>query len=94
MVKTRIGELARAAGITKAYHLQTKLGVAASMAARLFNDEAQGLDFSTIDRLCEFFGCEPGDLFVREVMVRPKRTVKATAAPVARRRRMKSRDAV
>ncbi len=73
MVKTRIGDLAREAGITKAYHLQQKLGVAASMASRLFKDEVHGLDLHTVDRLCEFFGCAPGDLFVRVVTPSPKR---------------------
>jgi DNA-binding Xre family transcriptional regulator len=72
MVKTRIGELARAAGIEKPYHFQQQIGLSPTTAYRLFNDEGAGLENETIDRLCEFFGCEPGELFVRTVTLSPK----------------------
>ena len=39
-------------------------GVAASTLVRLANDKAARVDLSVISRLCSFFGCQPGDLFV------------------------------
>jgi DNA-binding Xre family transcriptional regulator len=94
MVRTRIGDLAREAGITKAYHFQTETGFPASTASRLFNDEVQGLELPTIDRLCAFFGCEPGELFVRDVTAKAKRPAAAKAAPAVRRGGGKLRGAV
>ena len=39
-------------------------GVAESTLVRLANDRASRVSLSVIARLCSFFGCEPGDLFV------------------------------
>ena len=39
-------------------------GVAASTLVRLANDKASRVSLSVVARLCIFFGCEPGDLFV------------------------------
>ena len=38
--------------------------IAKSTLVRLANDKAERVDLSVIARLCSFFGCEPGDLFV------------------------------
>ena len=39
-------------------------GLAKSTLARLANDKADLIGKSTMDRLCAFFDCQPGDLFV------------------------------
>ena len=31
----------------------------------LYKDEAQRVDLQAVDKLCEYFGCEIGDLFER-----------------------------
>lgn len=79
MVKTRIGELARAAGYEKPHHFQRASGLAPATAYRLYNDEAQGIDLATIDFLCGFFGCGPGDLFVLTTVEAKSRTAREGA---------------
>lgn len=67
MVKARINELCKERGILSAYQLQHALALKSpTQAIQWFNDELSSISFATIDRLCEFFDCEPGDLFVRE----------------------------
>jgi putative transcriptional regulator len=39
-------------------------GLAKSTLARLANDKAELIGKSTMDRLCAFFECQPGDLFI------------------------------
>ena len=42
-----------------------KSGVAESTLSALMNDKVRLFYAETIDRLCEFYNCEPGDLIVR-----------------------------
>ena len=42
--------------------LAEKTGIAASTISRLFTGVAQRVDFSTAEKLCNFFECEVGDL--------------------------------
>lgn len=62
---SKIREIAEKAGMTKAYQLQKATGLSPSMASRLFNGEGDGIQFSTLDKLCDALECEPGDLLVR-----------------------------
>ena len=39
-------------------------GVSATSLSRLANDQAGMVGMSTIMRLCDYFDCQPGDLFV------------------------------
>lgn len=39
-------------------------GVSQSALTRLANDRADRVAMSTIDRLCAYFDCQPGDLFI------------------------------
>ena len=39
--------------------------VSKTTLTRLSNDRADGITLSVMDRLCNYFECEPGDLFVR-----------------------------
>ena len=43
--------------------LAERTGIAASTVSRLFTGSAKRIDFSTAERICEFFGCGVGDLF-------------------------------
>jgi DNA-binding Xre family transcriptional regulator len=43
--------------------VQKETGIAISTLSRLESGVAQGIEFSTLARLCEFYGVEPGDLF-------------------------------
>lgn len=39
-------------------------GISKSTLTRLANDRAGRVYISTIDRLCAYFDCQPGDLFL------------------------------
>lgn len=43
--------------------LAEKTGIAASTVSRLFTGSAKRIDFSTAERICDFFECGVGDLF-------------------------------
>lgn len=71
--RLRVRKLAEARGLTLAeFQREAKLPV--STARRYFygtedgapdGDPMRQVRMKTIDQLCEFFGCEPGDLFER-----------------------------
>ncbi len=42
----------------------TETGVSKNTLTRLANDRAAMVGISVIDRLCDYFECQPGDLFV------------------------------
>jgi len=48
-------------------------GLAKSTLARLANDKADLIGKSTMDRLCAFFDCQPGDLFIYVPSTEPER---------------------
>ena len=39
-------------------------GISKTTLTKLANDKLAGVAFSTVERLCKFFGCQPGDLFI------------------------------
>ena len=41
----------------------TQTGISKNTLTRLANDRAGGVHLSTIERLCAYFECQPGDLF-------------------------------
>jgi putative transcriptional regulator len=45
--------------------LARELGVPRSSIDALYKDEAQRIDLTVIDSLCEYFSCEIGDLLER-----------------------------
>lgn len=45
--------------------LVRETGLPRSSIDALYKDEALRIDVNVIDRLCEYFGCEISDLFVR-----------------------------
>lgn len=44
-----------------------------SSLTRLANDRAELIGKTTMDRLCAFFDCQPGDLFIYVSPVEPER---------------------
>jgi len=50
----------------KQTEIAASAGVSQSVISTLSSGKSKRIDFETIDRLCGFFGCTPGDLFIRE----------------------------
>ena len=44
--------------------IRAATGLAMNTIGRLANDRADRVAFDTVDRLCAYFGCQPGDLFI------------------------------
>ena len=69
MIQCRLRELMASAGrrerrrITYA-DIRSQTGLSTTTLTRLANDRADGVALSVIDRLCGYFQCQPGDLFV------------------------------
>lgn len=51
----------------KQAEIASSSGVSQSVISTLYAGKSKRIDFETIDKLCGFFSCEPGDLFLREV---------------------------
>jgi DNA-binding Xre family transcriptional regulator len=62
MIEFRIRELAHKKGIENAHQLQKAMDIPAPAAYRLWTEGRTKIEFQTLDRLCEFFQCQPGDL--------------------------------
>ena len=70
----RIRELAEAKGILTAYQLQMAMNLPPMTASRWWkNPEMKHIDTDSLDRLCAFFECEPGDILVRVADVEQSR---------------------
>lgn len=52
--KLRVADVARGTGLSR------------STVTSLYKETAERVDLDTIDALCDFLGCEVGELFVRE----------------------------
>ncbi len=63
-IKSKIKEVAEKNGITSSYYLQQKLGVAPTVAVRLWRDEVTRFSVEILEKLCEEFNCQVGDLLV------------------------------
>ena len=42
-----------------------KTGITRGTLRRLYHETAQRVDLDVLDKLCEYFDCEPGDLLTR-----------------------------
>ena len=47
---------------TNASKVHEQTGIAKSTISKLKNGQTKGIDFVTLDKLCKYFSCQPGDL--------------------------------
>ena len=45
-------------------HILAETGISKTTLTRLSNDQEHRVAISTVDRLCAYFDCQPGDLFI------------------------------
>ena len=62
MIEIRIDRLLRARGRTF-YWLAKETGISHTTLWRLKKGKALGLNFITLEKLCEALDCQPGDVF-------------------------------
>lgn len=65
MIKFKLSELMGKHKVTiQDVHEGTKLN--RNTISNLYHEKVKRIDFDTIDKLCDFFDCEPGDLLKKE----------------------------
>ena len=69
MIQCRLRELMAAKGRQEGRRIAyddilSTTGISKSTLTRLANDRAGRIYISTIDRICSYFDCQPGDLFI------------------------------
>lgn len=64
MVYLRVNELLKEKNRSK-YWLVKNMESGYQSLSHLINNETVSIHFSTLDKLCELFDCEPGDIIVR-----------------------------
>ena len=69
MIEIRIDHLLKARGRTF-YWLAKETGISHTTLWRLKKDKALGINFITLEKLCETLDCQPGDMFT---FMKPKR---------------------
>ena len=82
MVEIRIAELLKAHGRTF-YWLAKKTGISHTTLWRLKKGKALGINFVTLEKLCETLDCQPGDMlaFINRKKQRTKKRLKTHAPP-------------
>ena len=73
MIEIRIDQLLKARRRTF-YWLAKKTGISHTTLWRLKKDKALGINFATLEKLCETLDCQPGDMFA--LLNQRKRTKK------------------
>lgn len=74
MVKVKLSNLMGEHKIKTFTEIETVTKITRKTLAKLYNGESKGIDFSTIDALCDFFNCSLSDL-LEYVPDRPKGSV-------------------
>jgi len=62
MIKSNLRVLMGEKKIKSINKLSIETGITRRALTRIYNDEASQIDLKTIETLCEFFDCTPGDL--------------------------------
>jgi DNA-binding Xre family transcriptional regulator len=66
MIRARIREIAETNGVSNAYQLGLRIGVAPNVSSRLWKDDFTQIGKVTLDKLCTAMNCQVGDLLVYE----------------------------
>ncbi len=61
MMKIKIAEVAGKNGLKSAYALQKALNISPTMASRLWKGEFDKIGIGTLEKLCEYFYCQPDE---------------------------------
>lgn len=80
MIEIRIDQLLKARRRTF-YWLAKETGISHTTLWRLKKDKALGINFATLEKLCEALDCQPGDIFAftNHKRQRPKNSLRTHA---------------
>lgn len=82
MIEIRIDQLLNAHGRTF-YWLAKQTGISHTTLWRLKKGKALGINFVTLEKLCDTLGCQPGDMltFTNHKKPRAKKSLRTHASP-------------
>lgn len=66
MIKSRLSILMGEHKVKSFTYLEKETGVTRKTLASIYDGKAKGIDYSTLNALCKFFGCQVGDILVYE----------------------------
>jgi len=62
MIKSKLHELMGREKIKSILQLSDLTGISRASLTRIYNDSATGVELATLNKLCEHFNCQLGDL--------------------------------
>ena len=62
MIRFRLHKVAADRDITKIKDVAEMTGVMPNTVSSIWNNRSRGIDFSTLDALCQALNCTPGDI--------------------------------
>ncbi len=65
-VRLAIQDRARAAGVNNPFALSRRTGIVYAICHRLWGGQQMRIDLTTLAKLCDELGCQPGDLLTYE----------------------------
>lgn len=65
MIKCNLSKIMGEKRVT-ATEVAEKTGITRGTLRRLYHETAQRVDLDVLDKLCDYFDCEPGDILTRE----------------------------
>jgi putative transcriptional regulator len=66
MIKSRLNVLMGEKKIRSIRQLSEQTGISRLSLTNLYDDDGKGIDYKTLDKLCRYFQCQPGDILVWE----------------------------
>ncbi len=99
MIEIRVDQQLEALGRTF-YWLAKETGISHTTLWRLKKGKALGINFETLEKMCQVLSCQPGDLltFVNETQSRKNRSTKkqaiVTVGPLSAGRARRSKRAI
>lgn len=66
MIKVRLSELMGIHKVKSFSALEKNTGITRKTLTKLYDGEGKGIEYDTLDKLCDFFNCNVGDLLTHE----------------------------
>jgi len=80
MIEIRLNELLASRG-RSFYWLAKATGISHTTLWRLKKGKALGINFETLEKVCQALGCQPGDVLTHTIGKRISKTVKTRKTP-------------
>lgn len=65
MIQIRVKELLKKQKKSKYWFIKNMEGGYQALS-RIMDNKTKGISFKTLEKMCDIFGCEPGDIIVRK----------------------------